>query len=202
MVLVPPPLKGFWEMAKGSGCLRSFPVGCARVRGYPARRNAFEVREEFCTSSREYFLCLWKGRAPPLPVVSRTEVFLETQAKIAGFSRRLLVRCFFGFEGLFCFLGGCFSTWHLCCGVDVTSQSDASHPHEPLEQVRATSVPGGHRRELWSPGLGAGVTVEPCGCPRPWGAGTGCLHPAPSCWLPRLRKQPLGKNALRRVCQD
>lgn len=71
--------------------------------GYPARRNAFEVREEFCTSSREYFLCLWKGRAPPLPVGLRTEVFLETQAKIAGFSRRLLVRCFFGFGGLLFF---------------------------------------------------------------------------------------------------
>lgn len=107
--------------------------------GYPARRNAFEVREEFCTSSCEYFLCLWKGRAPPLPVGLRTEVFLETQAKIAGFSRQLLVRCFFGFGGLlfFFFLGDCFSTWHLCCGVDVTSQSDASHPHEPSEQIRA-----------------------------------------------------------------
>lgn len=155
--------------------------GSCQGSGYPARRNAFEVREEFCTSSRGHFLCLWKGSSPPQPFVLRTEVFLETQTKIAGFSRRLVVCCFFGFGGFFYFfLGDCFSTWRLCCGVDVTSWSDASHPHEPLEQVGATFVPGGHRREPGCPGLGAGVTKEPCGCPPDAGVrarGAFILHP-------------------------
>lgn len=127
-------------MAKGSGCLWSFPVGRARVRGTRPGETPLKSERNFAPHLANTFCACGRGELPPLPVGLRTEVFLETQAKIAGFSRRLLVRCFFGFGGLlffFFFLGDCFSTWHLCCGVDVTSQSDASHPHEPSEQIRA-----------------------------------------------------------------
>lgn len=54
-------------------------------QGYPARRNAFEVKEEFCTSSRECFLRLWKRRVLWVlfyfpSYFLKAEVFLEAPA--------------------------------------------------------------------------------------------------------------------------
>lgn len=97
-------------------------------QGYPARRNAFEVKEEFCTSSRECFLRLWKRSVLWVlfyfpSYFLKAEVFLEARLQTAAFGRWLHAFCFLCLSRCCCF-----PTGHLCCGGRCGSRGAAPHP--------------------------------------------------------------------------